>query len=106
MIDRYLIAALILWFDKEWIIQSTKQNAKDDFVWKLAKGSTESPDELIKTGEILGFNLLYSYTCIVGKIHVKNSASEEERNKWIISNIGSLKEEILFIASEMHKQVM
>ena len=106
LIDRYLIAALILWFDKEWVIQATKQNTKDDFVWKLAKGSMDSPDELIKTGQVLGFNLLYSYTCIVGKIHVKNSASKKERNKWIISNIGSLKEEILFIASEMYKQVM
>jgi purine catabolism regulator len=106
LFDRYLISPLILWFDKEWVIQLTRQNAKDDFVWKLAKGSSESQDELIKAGEILGFNLLYTYTCIVGKIHSKNSNSEKERNKWIISNINSLKEEILFIASEVHKQIM
>lgn len=108
LFSRYLTSALILWFDKEVVIQTAKQGEKDDFVWQLAKeaANADKREEIVKKGQLLGFNLLFTYTCVVGRLHLDESASKDETAKWISSNINSVKEEILSISNSMKKHIM
>lgn len=108
LIHQYLTAPLILWFDKERVIQTAKQGEKDDFVWRLAKDSLSAGtrEEMIKKGQLLGFNLLYQYTCVVGKIRLDASTPLDDTAKWIASNINPIKEEIIALADSMRKQIM
>jgi purine catabolism regulator len=106
LVDRYLLSSLILWFDKELVIHAAKQSVKDDFIWRLAKGLTGSEEDMIAFGEHLGFNLLCAFSCIVGNIHVMNNIAAQDHDKWLISNINYIKEEILLIAAKMRHQIM
>lgn len=102
----YLIWPLVLWFDREWIIQATNQSVKDDFIWKLAKGITAPFDQICEEGQRLGFYLRGSYTCIVGELHLYNGTSAPAGEQWITANINLLKEEILQTARSARRRVM
>lgn len=106
LLYHYLIWPMILWFDKEWVIQSSNQSAKDDFIWQLTKGSSASFDQLCDEGQRLGFYLRGSYTCIIGGLHLLNSADVSVNEQWITANITSLKEEILQLAHAFHRRIM
>lgn len=102
----YLIWPLVLWFDREWVIRTTNQSVKDDFIWKLTKGTTAPFDEICEEGQRLGFYLRGSYTCIIGGIHLFNGASSPAGEQWISANINLLKEEILQAAHTARRRIM
>ncbi len=102
----YLIWPMILWFDKEWIIQASNQSVKDDFIWRLTKGTSVPFDQLCEEGQRLGFYLRGSYICIIGKIHLYNGTAIPVSEQWIANNINLLKEEILQVAHMVHHRVM
>lgn len=106
LFQRYLVWLLILWFDKEWVIESTRQNAKDDFIWKLTREPTENREDLAAKANFLGLQLNESYLCIVGKIHLNNTDSVKQTDKWIQSNLGRLKEQLTETAGLMGRQMM
>ena len=102
----YLIWPLILWFDKEWAIQSANQSAKDDFIWQLTKAPAESFEKLCEDGQRLGFQLRGSYTCIVGDIHTQDPGDNRATEQWVAANISQLKEEILRVAHAVHRRIL
>lgn len=102
----YLIWPLVLWFDKDWVIQAANQSTKDDFIWRLTKGPLESFEKMCEEGQRLGFYLRGSYTCIVGDIYFYNSSNTRADEQWIAPNINLLKEEILQTAHAIRRRVM
>lgn len=103
LIQRFIIQPLILWFSKEEIISTSKQIEKDDFIWSIVKGSSESIDKINKKASILGIDLSVPYTCIVGKLHTTNELKNE--NNWINFNISSIKDEILYLGYRFKKKI-
>ena len=103
LIQRYIIRPLILWFSKEEIIRASKQIEKDDFIWSIAKGTSENIDKVNRKASLLGFDLSVPYTCIVGKLHIANTLKNE--NDWINYNISSIKEEILHLGYSHKKKI-
>jgi len=103
LIQRYIIQPLILWFSKEEIIRTSKQIEKDDFIWSIAKGTSEDMDKTQKKASLLGFDLSVPYICIVGKLHTTNALKNE--NDWINFNISSIKEEILNLGYSHKKKI-
>ncbi len=67
-IEKYVLMPLLLWFNKEDIISTTKESLKNDFVWDLAAGRFNNREELQLRGALFGFNLNVPYTCIVSSL--------------------------------------
>ena len=102
----YLVWPLILWFDKEWVIQSANQSAKDDFIWQLTKATADSYERLYGEGGRLGFQLDGSWICVVGGIHTREPDESRAAEQWVAANVSSLKEEILRMARTLRRRVM
>ena len=103
---RHLLWPLTLWFEKDWIIQVAKQDLRDNFVWKITKGSPDDFDSYCEEGRRLGFYLNGSHTCIVGTIHLLDTSQESARDLWITANINSLKEEVLHVGDRLDQRIM
>ena len=106
LFENYLSPALILCFDKIQTIQASKQIEKDDFVWELTKGSSDSSEEITRKGRILGFDLSLPYACVVGSMHLDVLTTPDHINSWIGSNIYSIKEHILALADACHRHIL
>ena len=104
LFHRYFLNCLILWFDREWIIYTTQQNAKDKFVAKLTKNNLESIHELSTQAILLGFNLDLPYTCIVGKLQFNNK--DIELDDWIHDKWQDIQELILTSARTLSLKTM
>ena len=105
-VDRYINPILTLWFNKEWVIQVTRQNVKDDFVWKLAKGEMDPHQNTASQAELLGFDLNRSYCCLVGHISHLSFENKQSEAKWINDHINQIKEEALKAGKNLRQAVM
>lgn len=105
LINRYLIYPLILWFEREWVIQATHQNAKDDFVWQLANSKPEKQHELEARSKLLGFSLHRPYTCVVACVFYGDYSGDAHR-KWVDINIAALKEMVIETAKQDALHIM
>jgi purine catabolism regulator len=104
LFHRYFLNCLILWFDREWIIYTTQQNAKDKFVAKLTKNNLEPISELSSQAVLLGFNLNLPYTCIVGKLQLIED--ELKLVDWIYDKWQDIQTIIIESASNLNLKTM
>lgn len=106
-IEKYVLMPLLLWFNKEDIISTTKESLKNDFVWDLAAGRFSNREDIQLKGALFGFNLNVPYTCIVSSLRNPGNA---EYNM-TIEHSGTKKREaleslLLNLAKRTGKQVM
>ncbi|MDL2211730.1 helix-turn-helix domain-containing protein [Erysipelotrichaceae bacterium OttesenSCG-928-M19] len=106
LIQRYIINCLTLWFDREWMIYATHQNAKDNFVTKLTQENLKSSKSLDSHALLLGFNLNLPYTCLVGKLINTNIEKHVNLDDWIYDKWLSVQELIINTARKIHLKVM
>lgn len=106
-IEKYVLMPLLLWFNKEDIISTTKESLKNDFVWDLAAGRFSNREDIQLKGALFGFNLNVPYTCIISSLRNPDNA---EYNM-AIEHSGTKKREaleslLLNLAKRTGKQVM
>ena len=106
MLRHTLSPLLSLWFYREEIIETTQRVAKDDFIWNLANGGNPVSDEAVRTAELMNLQLNISYSCIVGKISLKNKYRPEDEEHWISANITPIQLKILSIAESLSFRIM
>lgn len=100
LFTHYLSWPLALWFDKEWVLQTSNQNLKDDFILEMTRAKPEDFDNLNEKAHNLGLDLRKPYFCIVGNVFITAADVQPVSDLWIRENIVSLKEEILRISHQ------
>lgn len=108
LIHNYFNYCLVLWFNREWRIYATQQNAKDNFVAQLTKENFEANKDINAHALLLGFNMNLSYTCLVGKLYYKDNIKNNlvKLDDWIYDKWVAIKEYILDCATRLNKKVM
>lgn len=106
LLRKTLSPLMTLWFYKDELIEASRRVAKDDFIWSLANGSDPKSEDVIRTAKLMNFQISRSYSCITGRIRLRNSIDEEYSKQWIESNIGLIKKELLLTAKSLRKEIM
>lgn len=109
LIHNYFNYCLVLWFNREWRIYATQQNAKDNFVAQLTKENFEANKDINAHALLLGFNMNLSYTCLVGKLYYKVNEDDDSIVKlddWLYDKWVAIKQYILDSGSRLKKKVM
>lgn len=104
---RHTLSPLLsLWFYRDEIIETTQRVARNDFIWNLANGSNPTSDEAIRTAEVMNLQLDMAYSCIVGRISLKNQYRKEDEDHWISANIASVQSNIIDVAEALSFRIM
>lgn len=77
----HALTACALYFVKENAIELTEVRLKDNFILQLAKQKKTLDSKLIAKADLLGYDLMRDYVCLVGDIHYQGSIKQYENDR-------------------------
>lgn len=87
-----ILVPILLWFDREDIIQSTRTSLIDDLIWELAGGGFGYREEDFTRARMLGLHLNHLYKCVVGYVCI---GKEDVSDVWLDENADKLKQHLI-----------
>ena len=106
LLSHTLSPLLSLWFYRDEIIERTQSMAKEDLIWMLANGSDPGSEKVTRTAKLMGMNLNRTYACIVGRVHLEDNPSNDWQEKWMDSNINTVRNTFIKTAASLGKDAM
>ncbi|SDC11733.1 purine catabolism regulatory protein [Pelagirhabdus alkalitolerans] len=77
----HTLTASALYFVKENAIELTEVRLKDNFVLQLAKQKQKLDSQLIAKADLLGYDLMRDYVCLVGDIYYHDSIKQYDNDR-------------------------
>ncbi|WP_407272579.1 PucR family transcriptional regulator [Radiobacillus sp. PE A8.2] len=106
----HALTAFALYFVKEDAVELTEIRLKDNFVLNLAKNHGEVTGQVISKAELLGYDLMRPYICIVGYIHLKQSTKRNQNDNPVNSSLQSMnyyiQKEITYAGNVLDRRTM
>jgi len=101
-----------LWFQRTSTIKETETRLRDDFVWSLTKGNTESWEVLTSRAKLLGFKIDRPYLCMIGlpgnleAVFETTDSIQMTYEFWLQHTLRQIEEKMIQIGKSSQKEIM
>ncbi len=104
LLEQCIITPLMLWFDKEWSLTTSKMKSKKTFVWRLAHDEFTSSQDIFSKAESVGFNCKCNYLCIVGNVISRSTYAsynwDVRESAFLTGSIDNIIQEQIYLVSQ------